>query len=152
MLLFFVTSCLVVTVQPCMDWIPIKKNQILGCFLCSNCHPHKIGDGDMCTLWMHLLTIFSSSCFIRIVFSRATDLFRGLIWAWVVLSQVKGQPQVPPWLVLRGKISKIWTSRCSKNAFAKSLVLVAVFYYYDSTTMLVLLWNYYDNFLFYLLC
>ena len=41
---------------------------------------------------------------------------------WVML-RVKGQPKPWPWLVPRGRIFKIWTSKCSKNASAGSLLL-----------------------------
>ena len=52
--------------------------------------------------------------------------FRALIWAMVELCQVEGQPEAPLWLMLRSKIFKLWTSRCSNNAFAESLVLLTV--------------------------
>ena len=32
MLLFLVTLCLLVAVEPCMEWIPIKKISVLGLF------------------------------------------------------------------------------------------------------------------------
>ena len=48
---------------------------------------------------------------------------RVLIWASVELCEVEGQPEALPWLVPKGKI---WTSRCSKNAFLKSFVLLTV--------------------------
>ena len=34
MFLFLVTPCLVVAVQPCMEWIPLKKNKIKKFHLC----------------------------------------------------------------------------------------------------------------------
>ena len=49
---------------------------------------------------------------------------RALIQVLVELCQVEGEPKTPPWLAPRGKTFKTWTSRCSKNAFLKSLVLL----------------------------
>ena len=49
---------------------------------------------------------------------------RALIQVLVELCQVEGEPKTPPWLAPRGKTFKTWTSRCSKNAFPKSLVFV----------------------------
>ena len=46
--------------------------------------------------------------------------------ASVELCQVEDQPEPPPWLAPRGKIFKIWTSRCSKNAFVESLFLLTL--------------------------
>ena len=44
----------------------------------------------------------------------------------VELCQFDGQSELPRWLASRGKIFKIWASRCPKNAFVSSLVLLTV--------------------------